>query len=535
LKILSANLGFPRIGSHRELKQALESYWSGASGFEALNRAAQSLRARHWFLQQKAGLDHIPSNDFSFYDQMLDTIAMLGAVPPRFGHDGGTVPLDLYFAMARGRKDAPAMEMTKWFDTNYHYIVPELTAEMEFRLSSSKALDEYNEAKFLGISTRPVLIGPVTFLALAKMRDGSKRWGLLPRLLAVYRAVLSSLAQAGAEWVQIDEPIMVADLDQEVHAALKAAYAVLADVPVKIMLATYFGAIGDNLAALAELRVQGLHVDLVRASGQLEDVCKVIAPGVLLSLGVVNGRNIWKTALTDAERLIEQAKALRGGDLIVAPSCSLLHVPVDLSTETKLDIELKDWLSFAVQKLDEVASLAAAANGERDSRYFLDNARALGTRATSRRIHDPAVQARLAAVTPQMARREPAFAQRIALQQSLLKLPMLPTTSIGSLPQTKDVREARARFRKGELDQAGYEQILEDKTAEAMRWQDEIGIDVPVHGEFERNDMVEYFGEQLNGFAFSERGWVQSDGFGKSRGEADPDRRGGLARGPAYP
>ena len=512
MKILSANLGFPRIGSHRELKQALESYWSGASGFEALNRAAQSLRARHWFLQQKAGLDHIPSNDFSFYDQMLDTIAMLGAVPPRFGHDGGTVPLDLYFAMARGRKDAPAMEMTKWFDTNYHYIVPELTAEMEFRLSSSKALDEYNEAKFLGISTRPVLIGPVTFLALAKMRDGSKRWGLLPRLLAVYRAVLSSLAQAGAEWVQIDEPILVADLDQEVHAALKAAYAVLADVPVKIMLATYFGAIGDNLAALAELRVQGLHVDLVRAPGQLEDVCKVIAPGVLLSLGVVNGRNIWKTALTDAERLIEQAKALRGGDLIVAPSCSLLHVPVDLSTETKLDIELKDWLSSAVQKLDEVASLAAAANGERDSRYFLDNARALGTRATSRRIHDPAVQARLAAVTPQMARREPAFAQRIALQQSLLKLPMLPTTSIGSLPQTKDVREARARFRKGELDQAGYEQILEDKTAEAMRWQDEIGIDVPVHGEFERNDMVEYFGEQLNGFAFSERGWVQSYG-----------------------
>jgi len=512
LKILSANLGFPRIGSHRELKQALESYWSGASGFETLNRAAQSLRARHWFLQQKAGLDHIPSNDFSFYDQMLDTIAMLGAVPPRFGHDGGTVPLDLYFAMARGRKDAPAMEMTKWFDTNYHYIVPELTAEIEFRLSSSKALDEYNEAKFLGISTRPVLIGPVTFLALAKMRDGSNRWGLLPRLLAVYRNVLSSLGQAGAEWVQIDEPIMVADLDQEVHAALKAAYAVLADVPVKIMLATYFGAIGDNLAALAELRVQGLHVDLVRAPGQLEDVCKVIAPGVLLSLGVVNGRNIWKTALTDAERLIEQAKALRGGDLIVAPSCSLLHVPVDLSTETKLDIELKDWLSFAVQKLDEVASLAAAANGERDSRYFLDNARALGTRATSRRIHDPAVQARLAAVTPQMARREPAFAQRIALQQSLLKLPMLPTTSIGSLPQTKDVREARARFRKGELDQAGYEQILEDKTAEAMRWQDEIGIDVPVHGEFERNDMVEYFGEQLNGFAFSERGWVQSYG-----------------------
>ncbi len=512
MKILSANLGFPRIGSHRELKQALESYWSGASGADALGRTAQSLRARHWFLQQKAGLDHIPSNDFSFYDQMLDTIAMLGAVPPRFGHDGGTVPLDLYFAMARGRKDAPAMEMTKWFDTNYHYIVPELTAEMDFRLSSSKAIDEFNEAKFLGISTRPVLIGPVTFLALAKMRDGSNRWGLLPRLLAVYRNLLSSLAQAGAEWVQIDEPIVVADLDQDARAALKTAYAILADAPVKIMLATYFGAVGDNLAALAGLPVQGLHVDLVRAPGQLEDVCRAIAPGVVLSLGVVNGRNIWKTALTDAERLIEQAKALHGEALMVAPSCSLLHVPVDLGTETKLDAELKDWLSFAVQKLDEVASLAAAANGERDSRYFLDNASALGTRATSRRIHDPVVQARLSAVTPEMARREPAFAQRIALQQSLLQLPILPTTSIGSLPQTKDVREARARFRKGELDQAGYDQILESKTAEAMRWQDEIGIDVPVHGEFERNDMVEYFGEQLNGFAFSERGWVQSYG-----------------------
>ena len=512
MKILSANLGFPRIGSHRELKQALESYWSGASGADALGRTAQSLRARHWFLQQKAGLDHIPSNDFSFYDQMLDTIAMLGAVPPRFGHGGGTVPLDLYFAMARGRKDAPAMEMTKWFDTNYHYIVPELTAQMELCLSSSKARDEYNEAKFLGISTRPVLIGPVTFLALAKMRDGSNRWGLLPRLLAVYRTLLSSLAQAGAEWVQIDEPILAADLDPEARAALKAAYAVLADAPVKIMLATYFGAVGDNLAALAGLPVQGLHVDLVRAPGAVEGVCKAVAPGMVLSLGVVNGRNIWKTALTDAERLIEQAKALHGGRLMVAPSCSLLHVPVDLSTETKLDAELRDWLSFAVQKLDEVASLASAANGERDSRYFLDNARALGARATSRRIHDPAVQARLSAVTPEMAQREPAFAQRIALQQSLLQLPLLPTTSIGSLPQTKDVREARARFRKGELDQAGYEQILESKTAEAMRWQDEIGIDVPVHGEFERNDMVEYFGEQLNGFAFTERGWVQSYG-----------------------
>jgi 5-methyltetrahydropteroyltriglutamate--homocysteine methyltransferase len=512
LVILSANLGFPRIGSHRELKQALENYWSGAAGPEALAKVAAALRARHWFVQQKAGIDHIPSNDFSFYDQMLDTIAMLGAVPPRFGHGGGAVPLDLYFAMARGRADAPAMEMTKWFDTNYHYIVPELTADMQFRLSSSKTLDEFQEAGFLGVATRPVLIGPVTFLKLAKMRDGSDRWALLPKLLPVYRAVLTALVQAGAEWVQMDEPVLVSDLDEADRAALKTAYASFADIPAKIMLATYFGAVGDNLSVLASLAVAGVHVDLVRAAEQLEEVSAALPKDRILSLGVVNGRNIWKTALTDAERIFERARQLRGDAVMIAPSCSLLHVPVDLDTETKLDAELKDWLSFATQKLDEVAALTRAANGVRDGRYFLDNARALGSRATSPRIHDPAVKARLAAVTPRMAVRTPIFSERIALQQSLLKLPLLPTTSIGSLPQTKELREARARFRKGDLEKVEYDRLLEDKTAEAMRWQDEIGIDVPVHGEFERNDMVEYFGEQLSGFAFTERAWVQSYG-----------------------
>jgi len=334
----------------------------------------------------------------------------------------------------------------------------------------------------------------------------------LPRLLVVYRSVLASLTHAGAQWVQIDEPVLATDLDDAARAALKAAYAALADVPVKIMLTTYFGAADDNLPALAGLPVAGVHVDLVRAPGQLDQVCKAVPRDTMLSLGVVDGRNIWKTALTDAERLIDRAISLHGDALMIAPSCSLLHVPVDLSLETKLDAELKDWLAFAVQKLDEVAALARAANGERDSRYFLDNARALGTRSTSPRIHDPAVKARVAAVTPQMAARTTAFAERIALQQSLLNLPLLPTTSIGSLPQTRELREVRARFRKGELDKTAYEKILEEKTAEAMRWQDEIGIDVPVHGEFERNDMVEYFGEQLNGFAFTERAWVQSYG-----------------------
>ncbi len=510
--ILSANLGFPRIGNTRELKTALERYWSGAASAEDLRITAGALRARHWFVQAKAGLDHIPSNDFSLYDQMLDTIAMLGAVPPRFGRKNGFVPLDLYFAMARGNADAPAMEMTKWFDTNYHYIVPELWAGMEFALSTTKALDEYNEARFLGVKTRPVLIGPVTFLALAKMRDASDRWALLPRILPVYRQLLEALAEAGAEWVQIDEPVLVTDLDESARSALRVAYAELAQTPVKIMLASYFGAVGDNLATLAALPVAGVHVDLVRAPEQLDEVCRALPGGRLLSLGLINGRNIWKTALPEAERLIERARELRGGALMLAPSCSLLHVPVDLEDEAKLDAELKSWLAFAVQKLDEVMALTKAANGARDSRYFLDNAQALGSRATSARIHDPAVKTRLAAVTPAMAERIMPFKERIALQQSLLKLPLLPTTSIGSLPQTRELREIRARFRKGGLAAADYEKQLEDMTAQAMAWQDEIGIDVPVHGEFERNDMVEYFGEQLKGFAFTERAWVQSYG-----------------------
>ena len=463
-------------------------------------------------VQQKAGIAHIPSNDFSFYDQMLDTIAMLGAVPPRYGHKGGLVTFDLYFAMARGRQDATAMEMTKWFDTNYHYIVPELTADTAFALSASKALDEYNEAKFLGISTRPVLIGPVTFLKLAKMRDGSDRWALLPKILPIYADLLVKLVHAGATWVQIDEPVLVSDLDDATKAAFRAAYAELSEVPARILMATYFGAVGDNLETLTALPVAGVHVDLVRAPEQLEVICKAIPEGRTLSLGVVNGRNIWKTGLTDGEHLINQAKALRGDALFVGPSCSLLHSPVDLDTETKLDAELRGWLAFATQKLTEISALANAANGNRDSAFFKANAEAVGSRVTSKRIHDQVVKQRLAAVTPDMATRQTPFKDRIALQQSLLNLPLLPTTSIGSLPQTKEIRELRASFKKGAVDQASYEKQLEDKTAEAMRWQDRIEIDVPVHGEYERNDMVEYFGEQLKGFAFTERAWVQSYG-----------------------
>ena len=510
-KILATNLGFPRIGSHRELKTALESYWSGASAAEDLLKTAASLRARHWVLQQKAGMDHIPSNDFSLYDQMLDTIAMLGAVPPRFGHTDGQVGPDLYFAMARGRQDAPAMEMTKWFDTNYHYIVPELTADTALTLSTNKAAHEFKEAKFLGITTRPVLIGPVTFLKLAKMRDGSDRWALLPKLLPIYRQVLGALGEAGAEWVQLDEPVLVSDLDDAARDAFNDAYSELTGGP-KILLATYFGAVGDNSQTLVALPVAGVHLDLVRAPQQLEAVARALPKERILSLGLINGRNIWKTGLTDGERLIDQARAMHGDRLFIGPSCSLLHSPVDLDTEAKMDPELRSWLAFATQKLTEIKVLADSANGRRDGGYFQANAKAVGSRVTSRRIHDPAVQQRLAAATPAMAERKTPFKDRIALQQSLLKLPLLPTTSIGSLPQTREIRELRAAFKKGAVDKASYEKQLEEKTAEAMRWQDAIDIDVPVHGEYERNDMVEYFGEQLKGFAFTERAWVQSYG-----------------------
>jgi 5-methyltetrahydropteroyltriglutamate--homocysteine methyltransferase len=387
-----------------------------------------------------------------------------------------------------------------------------LEAETRFASGGSKALDEYNEAKFLGIETRPVLIGPVTFLKLARMRDGSDRWSLLPKILPLYAQVITALAQAGAEWIQIDEPVLVADLDDAARAAFADAYAVLGKLPVKLMLATYFGAVGDNLPYLAGLPVAGVHVDLVRAPNQLDEICRALPADRILSLGLVDGRNIWKTALTDAERLIERARMLRGGVLMIAPSCSLLHVPVDLQTESKLDAETKGWLAFATQKLDEVTALANAANGKRDSEFFRENALAAGSRVTSARIHDPAVRQRLASATPEMAWRSPGFRERIGLQQSLLKLPPLPTTSIGSLPQTKELRDARARFKKGQIDEEAYERMLENWTADAMRWQNEIGIDVPVHGEFERNDMVEYFGEQLQGFAFTERAWVQSYG-----------------------
>ena len=520
---IAANLGFPRIGVNRELKKAVESFWKGDSDEAALCATAKELRQRHWNIQKEAGIQHIPSNDFSFYDQVLDTIALVGAVPERYrksgAYAGGNVDLSAYFAMARGLQkdgvDVVAMEMTKWFDTNYHYIVPEFSAGMQFALSSDKAVREFEEAKAAGIITRPVVLGPVSFLLLGKVRDASNRFDLLPSLVKVYAELLGKLEAAGAEWVQIDEPCLVLDLSEEAKKAYDTAYATLAKASgLKLMLATYFGDLRDNLAVAAALPVAGLHVDLVRAEAQLADVCAALPKERVLSVGVVNGRNIWKANLNNALELVNKAVALRGGaeHIQVAPSCSLLHSPVDLAAEKKLDDELKTWLAFATQKLHEVVVLANAANGAKDEAVFAANAQAMHARANSPRIHNKAVQQAIAELTPAAAERKNNFATRIKAQQDLFGLPLLPTTTIGSFPQTKDIREARAALKQGDMSQADYDAFMEERTREVMQWQDDIDIDVPVHGEFERNDMVEYFGELLEGFAFTQNGWVQSYG-----------------------
>ncbi|WP_286828413.1 MULTISPECIES: 5-methyltetrahydropteroyltriglutamate--homocysteine S-methyltransferase [Kordiimonas] len=514
--IQSANLGFPRIGAARDLKKALEAYWRQDISQKDLISTGKTLRARHWQLQQSKGVDVIPCGDFSFYDQILDMTATLGAVPARFEHTGGHVSLDTYFAMARGSKNAPAMEMTKWFDTNYHYIVPEFTADQRFSLSSTRLVDEYKEALAQGIHTRPVIIGPVTYLTLGKSKDAAldDPLDLLDRVLPVYADLLQSLVDAGADWVQIDEPVLaLAETDKQ-RQAFEQAYARLGKCGLKILLATYFEGLGDNTALASRLPVHGLHIDLVRAPDQLPACLSVISKDKLLSLGLVDGRNIWRTDLDKALAVLEKAAAFDGRALQVAPSCSLIHSPVDLENETKLDPELKSWLAFATQKLEEVSLLTRAANHGRDhvASAFDDSAAAAESRRTSARIHNPLVDDRMQNTLPSDFRRASTYETRRAAQRAALDLPLYPTTTIGSFPQTKEVRQARAAFKRGDLTAEAYDAFLEAETREAVRRQEALGLDVLVHGEFERNDMVEYFGEQLAGFAFTKSGWVQSYG-----------------------
>lgn len=527
--VLATNLGFPRIGLKRELKTATEAYWAGKQSLDDLQKTAKELRARHWKLQKDAGLDHIPSNDFSFYDHVLDTILLTGAIPAAYG----TKPdLHTYFAMARGHQtsccaghthakegatDVQALEMTKWFDTNYHYIVPVFEADQNFRLASTKPIDEFLEAKALGILTRPVIVGPVTFLRLGKRRDHGETLELLPRLLPVYTELLEKLAAVGAEWVQIDEPVAVLDADLAVQEALRQTYATLTRITKrpKILLATYFGSLHPNASTAYNLPVEALHIDLVRAPEQLGDTLAAIGKDKILSLGVIDGRNIWRADLDKALTLLQQAVKALGTDRVwVGPSCSLLHTPIDLTAETKLDTELKSWLAFATQKLGEMTTLTKALRGETDAtEKALAEARAAqAARHASKRIHNAAVADRLRAIAPADSQRRSAFAERRKQQARRLDLPGLPTTTIGSFPQTREVRAARADWRSGKISDAAYKTFLENQTRAAIKWQEEAGLDILVHGEFERNDMVEYFGEQLEGFAFTGNGWVQSYG-----------------------
>ena len=513
------NLGFPRIGVRRELKRALEAYWRGDATGAELHDTARALRLRHWRLQATAGIDIVPCNDFSLYDHVLDTAFLFDAIPEPYRALADTDPLAAYFALARGRQqdgvDLRALEMTKWFDTNYHYLVPELHRGQTFRLRGDKPLAEFNEARAAGFDARPVLLGPVSFLRLSKTTDGSDPMALLERLLPAYAGLLAQLAAAGAGWVQIDEPCLVLDADPALQDAFRRAYAALAEVArPRLLLTTYFGDLGENLPLAMTLPVDGLHVDLVRGLDQLDAVLKTLPEGRVLSLGLIDGRNIWRANLDNALVLARYARGHIGAERVwLAPSCSLLHVPVDVEGETGLDPELRGWLAFARQKLEELRLIATALDDAPAAEAALAAARERHeSRRRSARVHRKEVAARMAALSPADAHRRSAYAERRRRQDAGLRLPPYPTTTIGSFPQTPEVRQARSLNRAGKLPDADYDTFLLAEIARCVRLQEEIGIDVLVHGEFERNDMVEYFGEQLDGFAFTRNGWVQSYG-----------------------
>jgi 5-methyltetrahydropteroyltriglutamate--homocysteine methyltransferase len=516
--VTTHNLGFPRIGAQRELKFALENYWKGQSSRDELLALGTQLRERHWTNQ--SGLDLLPVGDFSLYDQVLDMSFMLGNVPERARHGEGS-GLDQYFRVARGRSAndsdcscVHAGEMTKWFDTNYHYIVPEFSAATEFALDASRLLAQVEEARRLGVQAKPVIIGPVTYLWLGKAKDDSDKLDLLPRLLPVYAALLAQLAEQGIEWVQIDEPVLVTELDARWRQALVSAYDTFKPAPVKLLLATYFGQLRDNLALACSLPLDGLHVDAINARDELAQIVAQLPAHAVLSLGVINGRNIWKTDLHATLEWLEPLHRVLQDRLWIAPSCSLLHVPVDLNSERQLDREIRSWLAFALQKLEELQLLATALNKGRvpAQEALIANNAAIERRRASPRVHNPVVKAQLALLDAASGTRKGAYEERAAKQSALLQLPPYPTTTIGSFPQTAQIRQARSQLRRGELDEAAYKGLMRAEIARCVRHQEELGLDVFVHGEAERNDMVEYFGEQLDGFAFSQFGWVQSYG-----------------------
>jgi len=521
-QIRAHNLGFPRIGAKRELKFALENYWKGVITSDDLKALGAQLRKRHWAHQ--ANLDLVPLGDFAFYDQVLDMSFTLGNLPDRVKDFRGD-ELDNYFRVARGRSakssehagcccGVPAGEMTKWFDTNYHYIVPEFSASTTFRLNATRLLDQLAEAKAQGVKVKPVIVGPVTYLALGKAKDSSNRIDLLASILPVYAELLETLAAQGIEWVQIDEPILVTELDAAWQQALRTAYDYLRPSRVKLLLATYFGPLAANLALATQLHVAGLHVDAVNGREEVPQLVDMLPAESVLSLGVIDGRNIWKSDLTAKLDWLEPLARQLGARLWIAPSSSLQHVPVDLNNETRMAADVKSWLAYALQKLEELAVLATALNHGRDAvkDALESNRAAIESRRTSPKVHNPAVAAALANIEPSLGQRKSLYEQRAVVQAARFKLPLYPTTTIGSFPQTGDIRKARNLFKSGGISEEEYRTAMRSAIAHSVQEQEALDIDVLVHGEAERNDMVEYFGEQLDGYEFSQYGWVQSYG-----------------------
>ncbi|PKF74782.1 5-methyltetrahydropteroyltriglutamate--homocysteine S-methyltransferase [Chryseobacterium sp. PMSZPI] len=519
-------LGYPRIGSKRELKKACEQYWSGKILVEELLNTGRNICNQNWAIQREAGIDLIPCNDFSYYDQVLDMTLTVGAIPTRYHEVAlkkNNTELDLYFAMARGYQkeglDITAMEMTKWFDTNYHYIVPEFYKNQQFKLNSDKIFNEFASAKQAGINVKPVIIGPVSYLLLGKEKEeGFDKLDLVQNLLPVYIEILTKLQEQGAKWIQFDEPFLALDLTEKAKEKYEWAYSEIRNKfpKLKFIVATYFDGLKDNSSLAVSLPVNVLHIDLVRNPEQLDKILNTIPETLSLSLGIVDGRNIWKNDFQKSLSFIKKAVETLGSERVfIAPSSSLLHSPCDLDFETGLNPEIKNWLAFAKQKVQEVVTLKELANGTSDENFlakFAENKAAIASRKTSPLIHNEAVKQRTSAVTEADSRRKNSFKIRKEEQQKALQLPLFPTTTIGSFPQTAEVRNWRAKFKKGELTAEQYDTLLKEETERTIRWQEKIGIDVLVHGEFERNDMVEYFGEQLNGFVFTKNGWVQSYG-----------------------
>ena len=517
--ITTHNLGFPRIGGKRELKFALEQYWSGAMNESALLETTTKLRNQHWQYQTK--MDWMPVGDFSLYDHVLDTSFMVGNVPERAQSLPGN-ELDYYFRAARGRSNADlgatscihAAEMTKWFDTNYHYIVPEFSNTTRFYLNPHRLLEQVQQASKQFKQIKPVILGPVTYLWLGKSRDGSDRLRLLDDLIDVYAQLFKMLHQSGVTWIQIDEPLLVMELPDSWKHALRKVYFQLRSTPLKLLLATYFGQLQDNLQLACELPVDGLHLDALSAKDEVAKVVDWLPSHKIFSLGIVNGRNVWKTDLLDTLDVLEPIAARLQDRLWLAPSCSLLHVPVNLESEQKLDVEIRSWLSFAVQKLEEINLLATALNQGKAAvaRELQKNKDAISARKQSTRVNQVSVKARMGSVDDAMGMRQSSYQQRTIVQQDRFRLPLFPTTTIGSFPQTQSIRKIRQDFKAGKIPDESYLQAMQSEISFCIEAQEALGLDVLVHGEAERNDMVEYFGEQLNGFAFTEFGWVQSYG-----------------------